>query len=298
MIFRSRPSSPSTAPSPASRNARGWWHYAGLGAVGLLTLMSVEQALRCWRAWKAAEVPPFEPYQRRATEGRRRVLVVGDSTGVGVGAAEATDSVAGLLAAECGHAELVNLSVSGSCIVDVPRQLQQLAGDAGPFDLVLLHIGGNDIMRMPKLATLEPLAEALLVGLLKVGRRVVWLGPGDVGVAPLFRPPFSWWLSRRTRQACELFHSVAARHGVEYVGFHGEPHRELFAQDRERFFSADGIHPSSHAYRYAYGWLMRSSALAQALADAAEARADARADGAALASAIAEEAQRPSSAAR
>jgi len=297
MPFRLRqPSAPLTPPAP--RNSRGLWHYAGMGVMSLLTLMSLEQALRCWRAWKAAESPPFEPYQRRTTDLRRRVLVVGDSTGVGVGAAEATDSVAGLLAAEYGDAELVNLSVSGSCIVDVPRQLEQLTGDAAPFDLVLLHIGGNDIMRIPKLATLEPLAELLLAGLLKVGRRVVWLGPGDVGVAPLFRPPFSWWLSRRTRQACDMFHRVAARHGVEYVGFHGEPHRELFAQDPERFFSNDGIHPSSHAYRYAFGWLLRSSALAQALADAAEARADAKAEAAAAAHTIAEPAQRPSGAAR
>jgi lysophospholipase L1-like esterase len=269
-----------------------------MGAMGLLALMSVEQALRCWRAWKAAESPPFEPYQRRATEGRRRVLVVGDSTGVGVGAADAADSVAGLLAAEYGDAELVNLSMSGACIVDMPRQLEQLGEGAPAFDLVLLHIGGNDIMRMPKLATLEPLAEQLMAALQKVGRRVIWLGPGDVGVAPLFRPPFSWWLSRRTRQACEMFHRVAARHGVEYVGFHGDPHRELFAQDRERYFAVDGIHPSSHAYRYCYGWLMRSSALAQAFADAAEARVEARADASAMPPAGPEQVQRVSPASR
>ncbi|HEV8689506.1 MAG TPA: GDSL-type esterase/lipase family protein [Ideonella sp.] len=293
MFFRPRPALPSTPPSP-----RGLWHYAGMGAMGLLALMSVEQALRCWRAWKAAESPPFEPYQRRATEGRRRVLVVGDSTGVGVGAADAADSVAGLLAAEYGDAELVNLSVSGACIVDMPRQLEQLGEGAPAFDLVLLHIGGNDIMRMPKLATLEPLAEQLMAALQKVGRRVIWLGPGDVGVAPLFRPPFSWWLSRRTRQACEMFHRVAARHGVEYVGFHGDPHRELFAQDRERYFAVDGIHPSSHAYRYCYGWLMRSSALAQAFADAAEARVEARADASAMPPAGPEQVQRVSPASR
>ena len=41
---------------------------------------------------------------------------------------------------------------------------------------------------------------ALLPQLHRIAKRVIWLGPGDVGLAPLFRPPFSWWISRRSRQ--------------------------------------------------------------------------------------------------
>lgn len=239
--------------------------YAGAGAMALLAALSVEQAVRCWRAWKAAGSPRVaKPFERHAQDAERRVLIVGDSTGVGVGAEDPSHSVGGLLASEVRDAHLVNLAVSGACIADVPRQLEVLAGDTRRFDLVLLHVGGNDIMRVPNLARLEPQVEQMLAQLLKLGRHVVWLGPGDLGIAPLFRPIFAWYMTRRTRQACAMFQRIAVRQGIDYIGFHDAPHRERFLQARARYFSADGIHPSSEAYRYCYAWLAQSAALDRA----------------------------------
>jgi lysophospholipase L1-like esterase len=246
------------------------WGPAALSVVGVVgfaaAAVGLEQAVRCWRAWKAAEAPSFDkPFQRHAHDSERRVLIVGDSTGVGVGAEHPSHSVGGLLASEVDDAHLVNLSVSGACIADVPRQLQALKDDPRAFDLVLLHIGGNDIMRVPNLAKLEPQAEQMLDELQRVGRHVVWLGPGDLGLAPLFRPAFAWYMTRRTRQAGAMFKRIAAAHGADYVGFHDTPHRERFLEGRARFFSQDGIHPSSEAYRYCYAWLVQSAALDRAL---------------------------------
>jgi lysophospholipase L1-like esterase len=167
-------------------------------------------------------------------------------------------------------AHLVNLSVSGACIPDVQRQLQALGDDPKPFDLVLLHVGGNDIMRVPNLAKLGPQVEQMLGSLKKIGRHIVWLGPGDLGTAPLFRPMFAWYMTRRTRQACAMFKRIAEQHGADYVGFHDTPHREHFLEDRARYFSADGIHPSSEAYRYCYSWLVQSAALDRAFVRQAE----------------------------
>lgn len=241
---------------------------AGLCALGVLAAISTDQALRVRRALRDADAaPPRRPYQYRAVRAQRRVLIVGDSTGVGIGAECPTQSIAGLLAAECRGAEVVNLSVSGATLGDVPGQLRRLRYHPGArFDLVLLHVGGNDILRSPNLAVMQQATEALLPRLHEAGERIVWIGPGDVGLAPLFRPPFSWWLSRRSRLACELFHRLAEKHGVDYVGFHGGPHRDLLSRERERFFAVDGFHPNSHGYRYCYGWLMRSVVMKQVLA--------------------------------
>ncbi|HJV68788.1 GDSL-type esterase/lipase family protein [Ideonella sp.] len=241
--------------------------YAGMCAAGLLAAVSVDQVLRVQRALRDARSRrPARPYQYRTRRARQRVLIVGDSTGVGVGADHPTEAIGGLLAADYRDAELVNLSIGGACIADVPAQLRHLGRDTARFDLVLLHVGGNDIMRSGKLDALADAAEPLLLRLRHLGRRVVWLGPGDLGLAPLFRPPFSWWMSRRTEVACEMFRRVALRHGVEYVGFHAGPHRHLLARERARYFASDGLHPSSHGYRYAYGCLKRSRTLAEALA--------------------------------
>lgn len=241
--------------------------YAGVCAAGLLAAVSADQAMRLRRALRDARARrPARPYQYRTRRARQRVLIVGDSTGVGIGADRPTDAIGGLLAAEYRSAELVNLSMGGACIGDVPAQLRHLGDHPPRFDLVLLHVGGNDIMRTARLEALAYAAEPLLLRLRHLGRRVVWLGPGDLGLAPLFRPPFSWWLSRRTEVACELFRRVALRHGVEYMAFHNAPHRHLLARERARYFASDGLHPSSHGYRYAYGCLKRSPTLADALA--------------------------------
>jgi lysophospholipase L1-like esterase len=235
--------------------------YAAATAAGALAAVSIDQALRVRRALRDAQLrKPSRPYQYRSPRARKRVLIVGDSTGVGVGAERPTDSIGGLLTAEYRDAELINLSVGGACIADVQPQLRALGQDGRLFDLVLLHIGGNDIMRSSTMQQSLQAIGPLLTRLQQLGRRVVWLGPGDIGLAPLFRPPFSWWMSYRTRLACDTFHRLATQHGVEYVGFHGDPHRPLLARERHIYFAPDGLHPSSHAYRYAYGCLSRSGA--------------------------------------
>lgn len=234
---------------------------AGLCAVALLAAVSTDQALRVRRALREANAAkPRRPYQYRAVRAQRRMLIVGDSIGVGVGADCATQSIAGLLAAEYRRAEVVNVSVSGSTLGDVPAQLRSLDQTHANFDVVLLHAGGNDILRSPNLAAMQQAVDALLPQLHRLGRRVIWVGPGDLGLAPLFRPPFSWWLSRRSRQAGALFERLASAHHVEFVGFHGDPHRDVLVRERHLFFASDGFHPNSHGYRYCYDWLSRTVA--------------------------------------
>lgn len=235
-----------------------------LCALAAVAAVSTDQALRVRRARREADAAkPRRPYQYRALRAQRRVLIVGDSTGVGIGADCATQSIAGLLAAEYPGAEVVNLSVSGSTLDDVPAQLRRLATSPGAprFDVVLLHVGGNDILHTQNLTAMQQAAEALMPQLHRLAQRVIWIGPGDVGLAPLFRPPFSWWISRRCAQACAMFERTARAHDVEFVGFHGEQHRDILARDRHLFFAQDGFHPNAHGYRYCYGWLSRSSAM-------------------------------------
>lgn len=266
-----QPTAPAS-PSPSTRSTglvTALWRGATICAVGLLAAATADQGWRVWRALRPAPAGtrPSRPYQYRAARARRRVLIVGDSTGVGIGATCPTHTIAGQLAAEYRGAEFVNLSVSGACVDEVEAQLQALPADLPRFDLVLLHVGGNDIMRRPNLAPLEQTSRALLAKLLAVGERLLWIGPGDVGLAPLFRAPFSWWMSRRTQAACNLFHRLASEHGVEYIGFHTEEHRELLRRDGARYFSDDGIHPNSDGYRYCYGVLKGSRTMSLAMAE-------------------------------
>lgn len=231
-----------------------------------------DQGRRVRRALAAArDAAARPPFERRVPIAHARVLVLGDSTGSGMGAAAPDEAIPGLLARDHPTLEIVNLSVSGARMADVPQQIHTLPPGSAPFDLLLLHVGGNDILRARRLAELDEPAEAMVRTLRPLARRTLWLGPGDLGLAPLFRPPFNWWFSRRTFAAAERFDALSRRHGIRFIGFHDAPHREVIAADPARYFADDGIHPSTACYRYCYRWLIDSAALGFSPAGAAAA---------------------------
>jgi hypothetical protein len=69
------------------------------------------------------------PYEQKPSRPSRRILVVGDSTGVGVGAGEPRHSLAGMLGASYPDADITNSAVSGSKVRDVPGQLALVKGE-------------------------------------------------------------------------------------------------------------------------------------------------------------------------
>ena len=91
-----------------------------------------------------AEVRPYE----NAT-GTVSVLVLGDSTAVGVGS-PSDESVAGRLG-EYLHASVENHAVSGAVTADLPGQIAK--AQKQHYDLILIQIGANDIIRFHSPAT-------------------------------------------------------------------------------------------------------------------------------------------------
>jgi lysophospholipase L1-like esterase len=167
-----------------------------------------------------------------------RVLLMGDSTGLGVGA-QTGQSLAALLAAKHPEGEVLNVCRSGARLGDIARQLQRLPRSPVRWDLLLLHAGGTDVLRGTSPARMQREANALLQQLVPLARYVVWLGPPNIGSLPTFVPPFSWLLSRRSAHANELFKRCAEHFGVHYIDFHMPRGQEVFAADPLRFIAAD-----------------------------------------------------------
>jgi lysophospholipase L1-like esterase len=194
-----------------------------------------------------------------------RVLILGDSTGVGIGAASPSGALAGLIAQHHPGVEILNLSQSGARIADVRLQVEDPRIGQRRFDLVLLHVGGNDVMRAWRIGELARCADDMLRRVRVLAPCTLWLGPGDVGAAPLFVPPFNWWMSRRTRQAGAMFERSARRAGVRFVGFHSPSHTRVFTSDRRHFYADDAIHPSDATYAYCWQHLRHMPELRSAL---------------------------------
>jgi lysophospholipase L1-like esterase len=206
------------------------------------------------------------PFERTMPQARHRVLVVGDSTGVGTGAERAHDSLAGRLAADFPDIAIVNRARNGAKTRDACGQVAEFEGER--FDLVLIHVGGNDIFRRTPLARLAADVDELLERATRVGTHVLVTTTPNVGLAPIFFAPLSWWMTTRSRQVRDLFARAARRHGAHYANFFHPRSCDPFSREWRRYYAADRLHPSSECYGYVYRALLRATPLAHWLAEA------------------------------
>lgn len=184
-------------------------------------------------------------YKKETNDYTRTMLVLGDSTGVGVGADTPEDSVAGRVAAYQGMTHIENYAVSGAAVEELPGQIKQ--AKLAHYDLVLIHIGGNDILALHDAKKVGERFSQILPTLPDAGR-VIILSAGNVGGATIFPwivRPFHFWL---TLQYHAVFDEVAARHHAVYINLYEPPQKDPFLKDPERYLAADGLHPSSDGY--------------------------------------------------
>ena len=206
----------------------------------------------------ADQATPFEAAVEQPT---RRLLVVGDSTGVGTGAAQPRASVAGLIAAAHPTWLVHNRAENGAKFEDVVRQLKAVQKR---YDLVLVLAGGNDVIRLTPADELQA-SIASTVRLAQARASVVVLMPsGDVGHSPFFPPPVSWLMSRRSKALHAMVQQIASESGARYVRLLQPANTDPFALEPQRMHAADGLHPSGDGYAQWFEQLEAQGGLAPA----------------------------------
>jgi len=235
------------------------------------TLAAAVVALGAWRArhivtsWKVGDrlANATVPFERPGRVHAPRVLVVGDSTAVGTGACQPEDSIAGRIARQFPDVAIVNRGRNGARTLDVIVQLAE-EGDRR-YDLVLVHVGGNDVLRATPLRELAPQIDTLMQLARKLSHHVVVTTIPNIGLLPLFFPPLSWWLSQRSERLCALVAAASREHRVHYVDFFHRRATDPFSRDPARYFAEDRFHPSTDCYSYVYDALMAATPIAAAL---------------------------------
>jgi lysophospholipase L1-like esterase len=185
------------------------------------------------------------PFQLASDDHAVTLLVLGDSTGVGVGASSSADTVAALVAKEIGATYVENHAISGAAITDLSGQIAQVK--LGEYSYVLIAIGGNDIIHFHDVIQAEKDFDASLSSLPKAGKVVVH-SAGNVGGAtlfPWFVRPFHTALNLKYH---DMFQRVSARHGATYINLFTEKEHDPFLQHPEIYLAEDGLHPSSAGY--------------------------------------------------
>lgn len=202
-----------------------------------------------------------EPLQQRLDPARVRLLIVGDSTAVGTGASTPQRSLAGLLAASYPGLHIENRGRDGATLAEVPHQLET---SAARFDIVLVLAGGNDVIRLRDLDATPSHLDRIAQLAKARADTVVLMSAGNVGNAPFFFPPLSWWMASRSRELHAQVRETAQRQNVTYVNLFKERRDDPFAQHKE-LNAKDGLHPSDGGYRVWLRELLAQSGLAPRL---------------------------------
>lgn len=181
-------------------------------------------------------------------------LALGDSTGVGVGAANGgyAERLYSRIERQRPGSRLVNLCATGAATADLLSVQVERAGEARPT-LVTVGVGANDLIRG---VTAEQFARNFEEVVVRLRRQtdapVVVMNIPDVSLAPAVPA----YMRDSVRRHIHIFNERIA----EVAGRHGLPVLDLFGRSPEfsshtEFFSPDGLHPSDAGYDYWAGLL-------------------------------------------
>jgi lysophospholipase L1-like esterase len=154
--------------------------------------------------------------------------------------------VAGRLAHSLGATSVENYAVSGAVVADLPAQVA--AAKQKTYTAILLQIGGNDIIRFHNAERVGRELEQILKTL-PAAEKIILMSAGDVGSAhlfPFFVRPFHTALNQKYHR---VFERIATAFGAQYVNLYTLPAKDPFVLEPKKYFSLDGLHPSSEGYR-------------------------------------------------
>ncbi len=198
----------------------------------------------------------ISPFERIKINSNSRILILGDSTAVGVGAEKNEDSIAGRLDVKYPDAEIINLAVSGLKIKGLEEIISKIDVKES-FDIIIIQIGANDIIRFTSLNNIEIGINRILSMSEKFNGKVVFLHSGDIGKS-LF---FPWYirplLSSRSLSVKNIYQNAAASHSADYVNLIDSPSVSEIDKNTKLYYSADLLHLSGEGYALWYKEIIR-----------------------------------------
>lgn len=187
------------------------------------------------------------PYEKESSDHSKTLLILGDSTGTGIGATNPEDSVAGLLAAHIGATYVENGAKSGSEVSSLQDQIAKIK--LPHYDIILIQVGGNDVVRFHDSKEVSLLLGSFLTVLNDRADTIYVMSAGDMGTVTLFpwyvRPYFSY----ATLALHGAFTAICTQYGAHYINLYEPPATNPFVLDPEHYLAPDHFHPSSLGYR-------------------------------------------------
>lgn len=192
------------------------------------------------------------PVYERRVPNAPKILILGDSTGYGTGATRKADTIAGRIGTDFPKYTIENNSKNGRTIgelLDVVRTIE------GEYELILLQIGGNDILQKRDQSVVERELREIVALLTPRTKHLIMMTSGNVGGAVRFKGERAREYEVLTRTLRTRVEQIAHDTALTYVDLFLEPPVDIFILEPEKYFSIDGLHPSSAGYASWYAHL-------------------------------------------
>jgi lysophospholipase L1-like esterase len=232
-------------------------------ALGVAAVRACHFAWSVRRAHRICDAYAFESGYR-PPKAERHVLIVGDSTAVGIGAASQAETLTGHIVSQFPATTIENHARMGARAQDLPGQMETASQTR--YDAVLMAVGGNDVLRGTPAAAFEKSLGDAIARACALSDIVIVVNCPNVGAAPLFPWPLNIILSRRSLRYRATFEAVCAGHPVDFVNFTYAPKEDPFRRARSVYFASDGLHPTGEAYKLCFERLKSATKLSKALA--------------------------------
>lgn len=186
-------------------------------------------------------------YEQHPTNPTMRILVAGDSTGVGTGARSPQDSIAGRIGSDFPGAHISNISENGITLEVLRNKLYSLPKTE--YNLIVIQIGSNDVTSFTSKQKVAEELKLVLDYAEEHSEKVIVLTAGNIGLSPVFKFPLSNLITYRTLMVREIFmKEVGERSSVYYVDLFESADDDMFSTDIEKYYAPDYFHPSSEGY--------------------------------------------------
>ncbi len=227
----------------------------GLIVVGYILVMAV-QMLRYGTAARAA-AKITKPYTRIPKDASQHVLVLGDSTMYGAGTKNPDLTVSGLLADKYPKASVETLAKNGAKVKGLHEQLSKVRYQQ--YDLILIGIGGNDIVQLSTYSSVRRELVAFLTRISKISPQIILCHSANIGNIGFFPFPLNYFYDYRSRQLSKQYKDVAVQFpNITYVNFYRPLHNDHYDKTtRKKFIADDAFHPNEYANKYFFDliWL-------------------------------------------
>ena len=192
----------------------------------------------------------IQPWQQYNPSAKMKVLFAGDSTAVGIGATDNAMSTSGWFSKDFPDAHVENHSRSGLRLGGLIVILNDLQGKK--FDIAILQIGANDIIRFTPFKKIENNLQQVLRLTRQIAKKIILLHSGDIGEVRIFLWPLNWIYTQRTLKMREIYRAASRNADISYVDIYAFNKKIKNIQQK---YAKDNFHLNDQGYNMWYTYI-------------------------------------------